>query len=250
MASRPSYYFNQGHNPNQGQSQYEMGGTTNPHSETMNIITPDNVIIARGSKLPKFYVFLAKQMFHNQKFEVVELHGYGEEGIQVAAIATELITRLGYAEICKIKTGHGCFAGRRITKLIVHLTKTQEFERLYKEFQDSWTNGERGGRENVKSVATEDKAGSEQKARKGKEDCQIEERVQEEDEEDEDSNQRLAGEAKDKEEAASEEKKEGEEGGVTPKNESSATDGEEDGGKEEFQVVNGENCHVNHQEAN
>lgn len=175
MATRPNYFFS-----------HTNTEIMNNHQE---IIIPENIIIVRGAKVPKFYVYLAKEMFHNQKFEVVELHGYGEEGIHIVAIVTELITRLGYAEVCKIKTNHGFFGGRKVTKLIVHLTRTENFEQLYKEFNDQVEGGRRGGqRANgyVRKAATDEKAGSSSKADIGGEN-QIEERVQEEDEDDDES---------------------------------------------------------------
>jgi hypothetical protein len=231
MTSRPSFYFN----PGQGQnhSNGEMMGSS--YSHINEILHPDNVIIVRGPKMPRFYVYLAKEMFHNQKFEVVELHGYGEEGIQVTAITTELITRLGYAEICKIKTDHGCYAGRKVSKLIVHLTRTPDFERLYKEFEEVRYHGPN---EHPKRASPEEKAESEQKGRKGREDCQIEERVQEEDEADDESYHPPEEEVKldEKEEEADEDCE------VTLKNEndgsasdgSDGSEGEGEADKEEF----------------
>ena len=86
-----------------------------------------------GQRLPKFYAYLVKEIFHNQKLGIVELHSTSRESVKVLAILIELLTRLGYAEICKIKTKQGIVYTReagtgRNGRLIVHLKRTDQFE--------------------------------------------------------------------------------------------------------------------------
>lgn len=117
----------------------------NQFFEKNEVMVPDNVIIVNGGERgPKFYIYLAKEIFHNQKCDQVEFHGYGEDGIHVVAIVIELITRLGYAEINKIRTRHGISMGRKIAKLVVHLSKSEEFEDLYRDFKGQVEAGRRG----------------------------------------------------------------------------------------------------------
>lgn len=65
---------------------------------------PTNVVIYNTSKPASFYVFLAKEMFFNEKHKEIELHGVGDINIRNLAVSIEMITRFGYAEITRIKT--------------------------------------------------------------------------------------------------------------------------------------------------
>jgi len=65
---------------------------------------PDFVVLINQRKQASFYVYLVKEMFHNDNHEFVELHAVGDQNINNLVIATEMITRFGYAEITRIKT--------------------------------------------------------------------------------------------------------------------------------------------------
>lgn len=111
---------------------------TNKHLIENFIEIPSNIILISGSRNPKHYIYVIKNVFYNNSdITTIELHGLGAEAITVLSIVVELITRLGYAEICKIKTTQSFISNgsKRTGKLIVHLNKTENFEKLYDDFQ-------------------------------------------------------------------------------------------------------------------
>ena len=66
----------------------------------------------------------------------MQLHGAGDICISTIAKVVSLLTRLKYVTVSRIKTGS--IAGRdgsKVVKLIVHLTKTPEFETMYEQFE-------------------------------------------------------------------------------------------------------------------
>lgn len=98
---------------------------------------PENVIVVQPGRLSKFYVFLVKEMFFNEKHELLELHAVGNDCILSLSMAVEKISRFGYAEVAKIKTKTVIVENyARVPKLIVHLRKTSQFEERYTKFKE------------------------------------------------------------------------------------------------------------------
>ena len=83
-----------------------------------------------------FYVYLIKQILHNEKgFEDVEIHAIGDNNIMTAARVVDMLTRFNYVTMSRLKTKSITRATDRTIKLIFHLKRTSEFERLYLAFQ-------------------------------------------------------------------------------------------------------------------
>lgn len=90
----------------------------------------------------KFYVFLVKQLFHNEKHTEVTVSGVGMNIFQVIKV-TEILTRFKYATVSRIKT-HSyqppMSAGgpmKKAAKVVITLTKSSDFEQLYADFEKS-----------------------------------------------------------------------------------------------------------------
>jgi hypothetical protein len=94
---------------------------------------PDYVILINIRKQASFYVYLVKEMFHKDNHEFVELHAVSDQNINTLVIATEMITRFGYAEIIRIKTKQvfSSYNNFRLPKLMVSMKKSEDFESLY-----------------------------------------------------------------------------------------------------------------------
>ncbi len=75
---------------------------------------------------------------HKGNYEEVELHAVGESCIFSAFKAVELLTRVGYAVISRIKTKsiHARNSLDRVSKILIILKKTPEFGKLYSEFAE------------------------------------------------------------------------------------------------------------------
>jgi hypothetical protein len=97
-----------------------------------------NIIFVKQERSTKFYVYLVKQLFHNEKYDTVQLHGAGFNIFSVIKVA-EIISRFKYADIARIKTKaiENSQMGQKSAKLIITLSKTADFEKLYKEFEES-----------------------------------------------------------------------------------------------------------------
>lgn len=97
-----------------------------------------NIIFLRKEESHYFYISLAKSILYKGNFDEVELHAVGESCIFKAFQAIEVLTRVGYAIISRIKTK--CIQERytndKISKIFVILKKTPEFNKLYEEFAE------------------------------------------------------------------------------------------------------------------
>jgi hypothetical protein len=96
---------------------------------------PD-VIRVSSRREAKFYIYLVKEVLHKNSFDIVQLHGAGDLCISTIAKVVSLLTRMKYVYVSRIKTGS--IQGRdgtKVVKLIVHLTKTPEFQEMYDDFE-------------------------------------------------------------------------------------------------------------------
>jgi len=94
-----------------------------------------NVVRVSTKRTPQFYIYLVKELFHKNNFDVVQLHGAGNTCVVSIARVVNTLTKRKYVAVARIKTG--TIQGRegtKIGKFIVHLTKTDEFETIYDEF--------------------------------------------------------------------------------------------------------------------
>jgi hypothetical protein len=96
-----------------------------------------NVVFVRADRESSFYIYLAKKLFSSGTFEDVEFHAAGERCIYILIKAIEVLQRYGYATADRIKTKTLTSETTRakVSKLIVTIRKTAEFERLHQEFE-------------------------------------------------------------------------------------------------------------------
>ena len=86
-------------------------------------------IILVGQRKHPFYAKLVKDLFAQKKHEMIELHGLGDEAIEKTAAAVSILTRHGYCEVVRIKTGPS-------PSLRISLKPTDKFQEKYDAFQD------------------------------------------------------------------------------------------------------------------
>jgi len=79
-----------------------------------------------------------KNLFHTKGFDTVELVALNE-GMKVLGIVTDMVTRFGYADVAKIRTGmvSNPNASSRPVKLEVVLEKSEDFEEKYQQFSET-----------------------------------------------------------------------------------------------------------------
>ena len=96
-----------------------------------------NVVNVRASRQATFYVYLIKQMFHNDEHSMIELHGVGDPSINKVVRIMGILSQNGYVTISRIKTStlHG--AETKLAKMVVHLKKSDGFEESYKKFEEA-----------------------------------------------------------------------------------------------------------------
>lgn len=85
------------------------------------------------------YVKLAKGRLYHEKFEEIKFHGAGKDSIYTVFKAVEILTRYGYATIGSIKTSKLTKGEdedtRSISKVEVTLKRSQDFEKIYEDFE-------------------------------------------------------------------------------------------------------------------
>ena len=86
-------------------------------------------IILVGQRKHPFYAKLVKDLFAQKKHEMIELHGLGDEAIEKTAAAVSILTRHGYCEVVRIKTGPS-------PSLRISLKPTEKFQEKYDAFQE------------------------------------------------------------------------------------------------------------------
>jgi hypothetical protein len=124
------------HRFNQSNNQLSRRNYSQPPRANKDGVQQSNIVSVHSDRPVKFYVFLAKQLFHNQKYEEVVLQGV-EMNIFNAIKAAEIITRYNYATITKIKTKSFQNSLKIGAKLMITLKKADNFEELYKQFEDN-----------------------------------------------------------------------------------------------------------------
>ena len=106
-------------------------------------------------------------MIHEKKFDKVEVYSQGYVGARILAIFVDLITRLEYCTVVRIKT-KGCDRGG--VKLIVHLSPTEKFEELYQNFEKVKEDRRRGLPKNSEQERNPIKILDEHHSKEGEED--------------------------------------------------------------------------------
>ena len=102
-----------------------------------NMERPSNIVMVSNRRQPAFYVFLVKKLIMNEKFDVVELHGAGDEAINSVARAAGILIRHKYCTISMIKTKTLEGRDSKLGKLIIQVSKGPDFDEVYKEFEDA-----------------------------------------------------------------------------------------------------------------
>jgi type VI protein secretion system component Hcp len=93
-------------------------------------------VYVRDEKPVKFYVFLTKELFFNEKYKEVELHGVRNNIFNVLKVV-QIMTKFKYATISKIKTKSITVGDSyRSAKLIITMAKSPEFEDLYTKYKE------------------------------------------------------------------------------------------------------------------
>lgn len=99
-----------------------------PHEET-------NIVFVSERKELGFYMGKAKWIFKQGKFDVVEIHAAGDENIYTATKVYDMLTRYEYAVLSRIKTKTLVSNGQNLPKLILHLTKSQNFDEVFDKYE-------------------------------------------------------------------------------------------------------------------
>ena len=95
------------------------------------------MIFLRQDRGVKFYIYLVKQLLHNHDFTFVELHGAGESNIFNSIKVTEVLTKYNYVTMTRIKTKTLFKSSQKAAKIVIVLSKTTEFDRIYQEFEEN-----------------------------------------------------------------------------------------------------------------
>ena len=97
---------------------------------------PGNFVSVQTQRKPfTFYLYLVKQMFHNENYEEIVLLGKDHEDVFQAVKIVEVLITHKYAVVSKIKTHTTFSRGKCIPKLVITLKKTPEFEQVYLDFE-------------------------------------------------------------------------------------------------------------------
>ena len=106
-----------------------------------------NVVIVRSSLKFRSLVFLAKNMLRKQ-FDTIELHAIDDYSYSTAVLAAQCLMKHKYVTMTRLKTktvqtlqteekeGDIDKFTRLQPRLVVHLTKTAEFDSIYDDFEN------------------------------------------------------------------------------------------------------------------
>ena len=102
-----------------------------------------NVIIVRGNVKFKTLVIQAKQLLKTQ-FETIELHGVDDQSYLTISLVAQCLLKYKYVTVSRLKTktvqiheedDTSANYSRLQPRLIIHLTKTKEFDKIFDEFE-------------------------------------------------------------------------------------------------------------------
>ena len=99
-----------------------------------------NVIVVRKSMLFKTLVIQTKNLLKNQ-FETIELHGVDDQSYLTIGLVANCLIKYKYVTITRMKTktvqvpDDEKHNAKLQPRLIVHLTKTPEFDSIYDDFE-------------------------------------------------------------------------------------------------------------------
>ena len=95
-----------------------------------------NLVMVSGKRPASFYIYLVKQLFLNEKYDMVELHGAGDRCINSAIKVVGVLVKYRYVTITRLKTKTLNGREGKVGKIIIHLAKTHDFEEIYKKFEE------------------------------------------------------------------------------------------------------------------
>ena len=117
-----------------------------------------NVIIVRRTLPFRPLLAITKNLLKD-KFDSVELHGVDQESFVTIMIASNVLTKYGYCTLTRIKTKtHQAKTAEddaRVIlrpKLVVHLSKTPEFDQIQHDFEEKMTKAQEEAKEDLHAV--------------------------------------------------------------------------------------------------